>query len=136
MIMSRYEKLLNMIMDFNSSIRLAIISDTSGEILWNAKRKDTKLKIPLAETKKALRREASDWVERCKMEDRNNIGRAMYNISSFEKIKRISIPSDAFHLLFISVDNEPLTKSKTKSYGKLVEMGKIMSIVDFVNTFE
>jgi hypothetical protein len=136
MIMSRYEKLLNMIMDFNSSIRLAVISDTSGEILWNAKRKDTKLKIPLAETKKALRREASDWVERCKMEDRNNIGRAMYNISSFEKIKRISIPIDAFHLLFISVDNEPLTKSKTKSYGKLVEMGKIMSIVDFVNTFE
>ena len=134
--MSRYEKLLNMIMDFNSSIRLAVISDTSGEILWNAKRKDTKLKIPLSETKKALRREASDWVERCKMEDRNNIGRAMYNISSFEKIKRISIPIDAFHLLFISVDNEPLTKSKTKSYGKLVEMGKIMSIVDFVNTFE
>ncbi len=134
--MSRYEKLLNMIMDFNSSIRLAIISDTSGEILWNAKRKDTKLKIPLSETKKALRREASDWVERCKLEDRNDIGRAMYNISSFEKIKRISIPIDAFHLLFISVDNEPLTKSKTKSYGKLVEMGKIMSIVDFVNTFE
>ncbi len=136
MIMSRYEKLLNMIMDFNSSIRLAIISDTSGEILWNAKRKDTTLKIPLSETKKALRREASDWVERCKLEDRNDIGRAMYNISSFEKIKRISIPIDAFHLLFISVDNEPLTKSKTKSYGKLVEMGKIMSIVDFVNTFE
>ena len=134
--MSRYEKLLNMIMDFNGSIRLAVISDTSGEILWNAKRKDTKLKIPLAETKKALRREASDWVERCKLEDRNNIGRAMYNISSFEKIKRISLPIDAFHLLFISVDNEPLTKSKTKSYGKLVEMGKIMSIVDFVNTFE
>ena len=134
--MSRYEKLLNMIMDFNSSIRLAIISDTSGEILWNAKRKDTTLKIPLSETKKALRREASDWVERCKLEDRNDIGRAMYNISSFEKIKRISIPIDAFHLLFISVDNEPLTKSKTKSYGKLVEMGKIMSIVDFVNTFE
>ena len=136
MIMSRYEKLLNMIMDFNGSIRLAVISDTSGEILWNAKRKDTKLKIPLAETKKTLRREASDWVERCKLEDRNNIGRAMYNISSFEKIKRISLPIDAFHLLFISVDNEPLTKSKTKSYGKLVEMGKIMSIVDFVNTFE
>ena len=134
--MSRYEKLLNMLMDFNSSIRLAVISNTSGEILWNAKRKDTKLKIPLSETKKALRREASDWVERCKLEDRNNIGRAMYNITSFEKIKRVSIPIDAFHLLFISVDNEPLTKSKTKSYGKLVEMGKIMSIVDFVNTFE
>lgn len=125
-----------MIMDFNSSIRLAVISNTSGDILWNSKRKDVALKIPLSETKKALRREASDWVERCKLEDSSNIGRGMYNITSFEKIKRISIPIDAFHLLFISVDNEPLKKSKTKSYGKLVEMGKIMSIVDFVNTFE
>lgn len=128
--------MLNMIMDFNSSIRLAVISNTSGDILWNSKRKDVALKIPLSETKKALRREASDWVERCKLEDSSNIGRGMYNITSFEKIKRISIPIDAFHLLFISVDNEPLKKSKTKSYGKLVEMGKIMSIVDFVNTFE
>ena len=128
--------MLNMIMDFNSSIRLAVISNTSGEILWNSKRKDVTLKIPLSETKKALRREASDWVERCKLEDSSNIGRGMYNLTSFEKIKRISIPIDAFHLLFISVDNEPLKKSKKKSYGKLVEMGKIMSIVDFVNTFE
>ena len=125
-----------MLMDFNGSIRLAVVSNTSGDILWNSKRKDVALKIPLSETKKALKRESSDWVERCKLEDSTNLGRAMYNITSFEKIKRISIPIDAFHLLFISIDNEPLKKSKAKSYGKLVEMGKIMSIVDFVNTFE
>ena len=134
--MGRYEKLLDMLMDFNNSIRFAAISSTSGEILWHSKRNDAKIMISLSETKNTLRREASDWVDRCKMEDRDNLGRAMYHITSFEKIKRITIPIDAFHLLFISVDNEPLKKSKTKSYGKLVEMGKIMSIVDFVNTFE
>jgi len=134
--MGRYEKLLNMIMDFDRTIRLAVISDTSGNILWNSKRKDVSIKVPLSETKKALKREAEDWVDRCKLEDNSGLGRAMYHITSFEKIKRITIPVDAFHLLFISVDNEPLKKTKTKSYGKLVEMGKIMSIVDFVNTFE
>ena len=134
--MGRYEKLLNMLMDFDNTIRFAAISNTSGEILWHSKRDSAKMKIPLSETKKTLKREAIDWVDRCKLEDRNNLGRAMYHITSFEKLKRISIPIDAFHLLFISVDNEPLKKSKTKSYGKLVEMGKIMSIVDFVNTFE
>lgn len=134
--MSRYEKLLNMLMDFDSNIRFAAVSDTSGKILWNSKRNEAKIKIPLSETKKTLQREAIDWVDRCNLEDKNNLGRAMYHITSFEKIKRISIPIDAFHLLFISVDNEPLKNSKTKSYGKLVEMGKIMSIVDFVNTFE
>ncbi|MDH3312283.1 MAG: hypothetical protein OEM28_03940 [Nitrosopumilus sp.] len=134
--MRRYEKLLDMLMDYNNSIRLAAISSTTGEILWHSKRNDVKLKVPLAETKKALIREAIDWIDRSKLEDRSELGRAMYHITSFEKIKRITIPIDAFHLLFVSVDNEPLKKTKKKSYGRLVEMGKIMSIVDFVNTFE
>ena len=125
-----------MLMDYDNSIRFAAISNTSGDILWHSKKDNAKIKIPLSETKRTLKREAIDWIDRCKLEDRNNLGRAMYHITSFEKIKRISIPIDAFHLLFISVDNEPLKKSKTKSYGKLVEMGKIMSIVDFANTFE
>ena len=134
--MGRYEKLLNMLMDFDSSIRFAAISNTSGEILWNSKRDDAERMIPLSETKKTLKREGSDWIDRCKLEDRNNLGRAMYHITSFEKIKRITMPIDAFHLLFISVDNTPLKKSKKKSYGRLVGMGKILSIVDFANTFE
>ena len=134
--MGRYEKLLDMLMDYNNSIRFAAISDTDGKILWHSKRNDVKLKVPLAETKKAMIREAEDWIDRSKFEDRNELGRAMYHITSFEKIKRITIPIDAFHLLFVSVDNEPLAKTKRKSYGRLVEMGKIMSIVDFVNTFE
>ena len=68
----------------------------------------------ISETKRSLKREASDWIERCKFEDRNALGRALYHITSFQKIKRITIPVDAFHLLFVSVDNEPLSKSKTK----------------------
>ena len=123
-------------MDFDNSIRFAAISNTSGEILWHSKRDDAKIMIPLSETKKTLQREGIDWVDRCKLEDKSNLGRAMYHITSFEKIKRITMPIDAFHLLFISVDNTPLKKSKRKSYGRLVEMGKILSIVDFVNTFE
>ena len=125
-----------MLMDFSESISFTAISNTSGDIEWNSKRDGAKINIPLPEIKKALKKEAADWVERCKFEDRNNIGRAMYHITSFEKSKRITIPVDAFHLLMINVDNTPLKKSKTKSYGKAAEMGKIMSIVDFVNTFE
>jgi len=122
-----------MLMDFDNTIRVAIISNPDGEILWNSKRTDTKIKIPLSETKKALQREGADWIDRCKLEDRGNLGRAMFHITSFEKIKRITIPLDNGHLLFISIGNTPLKTSKAKSYGHLVEMGKIMSIVDFVN---
>jgi hypothetical protein len=134
--MGRYEKVLNMLMDYDESIRLAIISNTSGDILWHSKRNDAKLQVPIAETKKALKRESDDWIDRCKTADRAALGRALYHITSFEKTKRVTLPIDAFHLLFISVDNTPMKNTKNKSYGKLVEMGKILSIVDFVNTFE
>lgn len=125
-----------MLMDFDGSVEFAAISDTTGEILWNSSRSDLKLKVPLAETKKILKHESGDWIDRCKAEDRLGLGRSLYHITSFQKIKQVTIPVDAFHLLYIVVNNEPMTKSKMKSYGRLVEMGKIMSIVDFVNTFE
>ncbi len=134
--MSRYEKLLHMLMDYEPTVLLTAISDTSGNILWNTVRDDSKIQIPLPEIKKALLRESSDWITRCKIEDSDDLGRAMYHIASFEKIKQVTIPLDAFHLLMIYVDNVPLKKTKTKSYGRYVQMGKIMSIVDFVNTFE
>ena len=134
--MSRYEKLLHMLMDYEPTILLTTISDTSGNILWNTVRDESKVKIPLPEIKKTLVRESSDWITRCKIEDSDELGRAMYHIASFEKIKQVTIPLDAFHLLMIYVDNTPLKKTKTKTYGRYVQMGKIMSIVDFVNTFE
>ena len=54
----------------------------------------------------------------------------MYTINAYEKIKRITIPLDDDHILFISTDNEPKSE---KDYGRLVGMGEIMSIVDFIN---
>jgi len=123
-------------MDYEPTVLISAISDTKGNILWNTIRDDSEIKIPLEEIKKTLVRESSDWITRCKIEDSDDLGRAMYHIASFEKVKQVTIPLDAFHMLLIYVDNMPLTKTKTKSYGRYVQMGKIMSIVDFVNTFE
>ncbi|MFB5632661.1 MAG: hypothetical protein ACE5Q9_04965 [Nitrosopumilus sp.] len=134
--MARYEKVLNMLMDFDENIRLAIISDTDGKILVSSKRDSVNLQVPLAETKRALKRESDDWVDRCKSADRVPLGEPLYHITSFDKSKRITLPIDAFHMLFISVDNTPMKNTKKKSYGRMVEMGKLLSIVDFVNTFE
>ncbi len=128
--MEQYEKLLDMLMDFNESIRFAAICNSSGEILWNSQRSGIKNLIPLADTKKTLLRAVGAWKERSKVTDK--VGSGLYVIAAYEKIKRITIPLDKGNLLFISVGNTPLKSSKGKSYGHLVEMGKIMSIVDFV----
>ena len=54
--MEKYEKLLNMLMDFNSDIRFAAICDKNGEILWNTKRNNVKNIVPMADTKKNSRK--------------------------------------------------------------------------------
>ena len=130
--MEKYEKLLNMLMDFNENIRFAAVCNRSGEILWNSKRNNVKNLVPLEDTKKTLQRAANAWDERSKIS--GLVGKGLYVIAAYEKIKRITIPLDKDHILFISVDNTPLKSSKKKSYGHLVEMGKILSIVDFVNS--
>ena len=130
--MEKYEKLLNMLMDFNTSIRFAAVCDSQGNILWHSQRTGVKNIIPLTDTKKTLQRAVNAWQERSTITDK--VGRGLYVIAAYEKIKRITIPLDHGNMLFISVGNEPLQKSKNKSYGHLVEMGKIMSIVDFVNS--
>jgi len=129
--MEKYEKLLNMLMDFNQSVRFAAVCNSSGEILWHSQRTGIKNIVPLADTKKTLLRAINAWQERSKVADK--VGRGLYVIAAYEKIKRITIPLDKGNLLFISVDNTPLKSTKGKSYGHLAEMGKIMSIVDFVN---
>lgn len=129
--MEKYEKLLNMLMDFNDEIRFAAVCNSSGEILWNSQRKGLRNMVPLVDTKKTLQRAIGAWNEREKVT--KIVGRGLYTIAAYEKIKRITIPLDHGNLLFISLDNTPLKASKGKSYGHLAHMGKIMSIVDFVN---
>ena len=132
--MEKYEKLLNMLMDFNSSIRFAAVCNSQGEILWHSKRSGVRNMVPITDTKKTLQRAINAWQERSKITD--IVGRGLYVIAAYEKIKRITIPLDRENLLFISLDNEPLKRSKNKSYGHLAEMGKIMSIVDFVKSVQ
>ena len=119
-------------MDFNSDIRFAAVCNKDGEILWNSKRNNVRNMVPLGDTKKTLQRAASAWDERAKIT--GLVGKGLYVIAAYEKIKRVTIPLDNRHILFISIDNTPLKASNKKSYGHLVEMGKIMSIVDFVNS--
>lgn len=121
-----------MLMDFNSSIRFAAVCNSQGDILWHSQRSGVKNIVPISDTKKTLQRAISAWQERSKITEL--VGRGLYVIAAYEKIKRITIPLDKGNLLFISVANEPLQRSKNKSYGHLAEMGKIMSIVDFVNS--
>jgi len=117
-------------MDFNESIRFAAVCNKKGEILWNSQRKGMKNIVPLEETKLTISRAIEAWEENFRITD--IVGSGLYTIASYEKIKRITIPLADDNLLFISVNNKPMTSLKGKSYGHLAEMGEILSIVDFI----
>jgi len=130
--MEKHEKLLNMLMELNPLVRFTAICSKDGEIKWSSQRDNVTNIIPLEDTKTSMKRAAESWKAR-EMLSKNGTGRGMYTITAYEKIKRITIPLDDDHILFISTDNSP---KKEGDYGRLVGMGDIMSIVDFINKNE
>jgi hypothetical protein len=130
--MEKYEQLLNMLMDFNESVRFAAVSDGNGQLLWNSQRDGVSNIVPIEKTKSTMSRSRSEWDEYASSSE--NIGNGLYSITSYSKIKRITIPLYDGNMLFISVDNKPMKNAKNTSYGHLVEMGEILSIVGFVES--
>ncbi len=130
--MDKYEQLLNMIMDFNESVRFAAVSDASGQLLWNSQRNGVSNIVPIEKTKDTMSSSRKEWDTYASAS--KYIGDGMYSITSYAKIKRITIPLYDGNMLFISVDNKPMKNAKNTSYGHLVEMGEILSIVEFVES--
>ncbi len=130
--MEKYEQLLNMLMDFNDSVRFAAVSDSNGTLLWNSQRDDISNIVPIEKTKSTMSRSRGEWDESTSSAD--YMGDGLYSITSYAKIKRITIPLSDGNMLFISVNNKPMKNAKNTSYGHLVEMGEILSIVEFVES--
>jgi len=130
--MEKHEKLLNMLMEFNPLVRFTAVCSKNGDIEWSSQRDDVTNIIPIEETKASMKRAAESWDARQNL-SQNGTGVGMYTITAYEKIKRITIPLDDDHILFISTNNVP---KGDKDYGRLVGMGDIMSIVDFINKNE
>ena len=130
--MEKYEQLLNMLMDFNDSVRFAAVSDSNGTLLWNSQRDGISNIVPIEKTKSTMSRSRGEWDESTSSAD--HVGNGLYSITSYAKIKRITIPLSDGNMLFISVNNKPMKNAKNTSYGHLVEMGEILSIVEFVES--
>mgnify|MGYP000028502611 FL=1 len=130
--MEKYQQLLNMIMDFNESVRFAAVSDGNGQLLWNSQRNGVSNIVPIEKTKATMSRSRSEWDNYASASE--HVGNGLYSITSYSKIKRITIPLSDGKMLFISVNNKPMKNAKNTSYGHLVEMGEILSIVEFVES--
>jgi len=111
-------KLVSMIMEANKFVRFVAICDADGQILWNSHRNDVDNILTLEETKNSLKRALETWKARDGLTAK--IGNGKYAIVAYDKIKRITIPLQNNHMLFVSVEGE-----------KPEFVGDIMKIVSY-----
>ena len=101
--MDDYKGFLEVLMVSNKKVRFSAIYDLEGEMLFQKRREDIKTLFSLEETKEQLNNTINSWKSRGEIKDK--IGKPLYSVTSYEKIKRMTIPIDDEHLLFISMDS-------------------------------
>ena len=102
--MDDYSGFLEVLMMSNKKVRFSAICNLEGKLLFQKRREDIRELFSLEETQKQLSGTIDSWKSRSVI--REKIGKPLYSITSYEKIKRMTIPIDDEHLLFISMDNK------------------------------
>ena len=97
----------------NKKVRFSAICNLEGDLLHQRRREDVRSLFSLEETKKQLQ----NTIDSCKSNSdiKDKIGKPMYSVTSFEKIKRITMPIDDEYLLFVSMDTHEEEVEKFKN---------------------
>jgi len=99
-----YSKKLDRIMDLDDNIRFVAVSDMDGNIITSTARQGRDMYLSPDETKDTLLHAAAAWKSR--MKHYGKIGRGMYTLAAYEKLRRVTIPLKSDHLLLVTIDNE------------------------------
>lgn len=97
-----YDQLCKYIINMDPKIRFAVISDEAGEIIHGEQRDNISNLLTEEESKRSLQQAWARW--KLRNELASKIGRGVYAMAEYEKIKRITIPLDDSHLLLVTTD--------------------------------
>ena len=99
-----YKRIYNDIMNIDPKIRLVTICDNDGNIMCSVHREGVKNLLTPEESKKSLELAVNAWKTRTKLASK--IGKGKYVLAEYEKIKRITMPLDDKHLLYVTTEVE------------------------------
>ena len=99
-----FEHLLDRVMDLDKNIRHARICDMDANVVGSRQRPGVVNLLTEEETRESLRYSVNSWKVRAKLSDK--IGRGKYVLAVYEKLRRVTFPLDANHLLLVSFDNK------------------------------
>jgi hypothetical protein len=94
---------MDRILGIDENIRFVAISDLDGNLLASKSREGANLLLSPASTQDTLRHAASAWKSRMKHVD--EIGRGLYTIAVYEKLRRITMPLSENRILLVTIDN-------------------------------
>ncbi|MGC1930601.1 MAG: hypothetical protein WA667_16655, partial [Candidatus Nitrosopolaris sp.] len=92
------------IMNIDPKIRLVTICDTNGNIIFYRHRHGVQNLLSKDESKKSLEMAMTAWKVRSELSDK--IGKGMYVLAEYEKIKRITMPFGDDLLLYLTTEVE------------------------------
>jgi hypothetical protein len=99
-----YKRIYDDIMNIDPRIRLVTICDNDGKIMCSVHREGVKNLLTPEESKKSLELAVNSWKIRSGLEPK--IGKGKYVLAEYEKIKRITMPLDDKHILYVTTEVE------------------------------
>ncbi len=97
------QNLVDKVLALDENIRFAAIADLDGNMLISKSQEGTNLYLSPESTKDTLRHAATAWKSRMKHVD--EIGRGLYTIAVYEKLRRVTMPIAAERILLVTIDN-------------------------------
>ncbi len=97
------EDQMNKILAIDDNIRFVAISDLDGNLISSKSKEGADLFLSPESTQDTLRHAASAWKSRMKHFD--EIGRGLYTLAVYEKLRRVTMPLSDNRILLVTIDN-------------------------------
>jgi len=114
-----YQSLQEQAMKISPAIRYATITDMNGKVKASGHKKGVKNLLTTKESLQSLKTSANIWKSRNKLAKK--IGRGKYALAEYDKIKRLVIPLDDAHLLY-------LTTSARADHSKIISKARKLKL--------
>jgi hypothetical protein len=97
-----YKSVYDDIMKISPKIRFVTIFDTDGKVTYTGHRERVQNLLDPDESRRSLEQAGETWKLRKELEPK--IGKGLYVLAVYEKIKRITMPLDNEHLVYVTTD--------------------------------
>jgi hypothetical protein len=98
----QYKDLYEDVIKIDPRVRFSTICDMDGKIKYSRHAQGVENLLSPEENKKSLEQAVSMWKSRKYLEPK--IGKGKYVVTAYEKVKRITMPLDDNHLLYVTTD--------------------------------